>query len=192
MRLVRALSTLVLLPLLLFTGCSPMKPEDFAGTEPRFVVEDYFQGQTRAWGIFQDRFGKVRRQFVVDIDGAWDGRTLTLTEDFKYSDGETERRVWRIVRTGENAYEGRADDVEGVATGASFGQALYWAYTLRLKVGGDSWRVQFDDWMFLQPDGKLINRATVSKFGITIGEVLIFFSKEKSAAAQPERQRSAA
>lgn len=169
-----------------------MKPEDFAGTEPRLRIEDYFQGRTRAWGIFQDRFGTVRRQFVVDIDGAWDGRTLTLTEDFRYSDGETERRIWRIRPTGTNTYEGEADDVDGTAVGAAYGQALNWAYTLRLRVGDDRWRVQFDDWMFLQPDGKLINRATVSKFGITIGEVLIFFSKE-TAAAQPEvPQRSAA
>lgn len=165
-----------------------MKPEDFAGTEPRLVLEDYFQGRTRAWGIFQDRFGTVRRQFVVDIDGTWDGETLTLAEDFRYSDGERDRRVWRIRRTGEHGYEGTADDVEGVAVGAAYGQALNWAYTLRLRVGDDTWRVRFDDWMFLQPDGKLINRATVSKFGIAIGEVLIFFSKDRTAAALPEEQ----
>ena len=169
-----------------------MKPEDFAGSEPRFVVEEYFAGQTRAWGIFQDRFGTVRRQFVVDIDGAWDGETLTLTEDFRYADGEADRRVWKIRRTGEHAYEGRADDVEGVAVGAAYGQALNWTYTLRLRVGEDTWRVRFDDWMFLQPDGKLINRATVSKFGITVGEVLIFFSKERPTAARTEEHRRSA
>ncbi|BBK41571.1 hypothetical protein STVA_15910 [Allostella vacuolata] len=165
-----------------------MKPEDFAGQEPRFVLEEYFQGQTRAWGIFQDRFGTVRRQFAVDVDGVWDGSQLTLTEDFRYADGERERRVWRITRTGAHGYEGVADDVEGVAVGTAYGPALNWAYTLRLKVGEDRWRVRFDDWMFLQPDGKLINRATVSKFGITIGEVLIFFSKEPASRHRSETQ----
>lgn len=186
----RALLTLLITFLL--AGCSPMKPEDFAGSEPRLAVEEYFQGRTRAWGMFQDRFGTVRRQFTVDIDGAWDGTTLTLTEDFSYSDGEKERRVWRIVRKGEHEYEGTAADVEGVATGVAYGQALNWAYTLRLKVGGDTWRVRFDDWMFLMPDDKMINRATVSKFGIAIGEVTIFFSKDRGAARLSAPRRSAA
>lgn len=52
------LPAFVLLPFLLLAGCSPMKPEDFAGQEPRFVLEEYFQGQTRAWG--SSRTGSAR------------------------------------------------------------------------------------------------------------------------------------
>jgi len=96
------------------SGCSTMKPEDFAGREPALVIEDYFAGRTKAWGIFQDRFGQLRRQFEVEIQGDWDGKTLTLVEDFLYDDGETEQRVWRITKRGEHAYEGRADGVIGV------------------------------------------------------------------------------
>ena len=67
-------------------GCSSMKPEDFAGKEPKLVLEDYFLGQTKAWGIFEDRFGRLRRSFVVDITGTWDEekQLLTLKEDFVY------------------------------------------------------------------------------------------------------------
>jgi hypothetical protein len=32
--------------------------------------------------------------------------------------------------------------------------------------------------MFLQPDGILINRAVMSKFGIRVGEVLIAFQQQ--------------
>jgi hypothetical protein len=35
--------------------------------------------------------------------------------------------------------------------------------------------------MYLQPDGVLINRATVSKFGFKVGEVTLFFSKGAKA-----------
>lgn len=171
---------LVLFPLLL-TGCSGMKPEDFADREPRLKIEDYFAGKTRAWGIFQDRFGKLRRQFVVDIDGTWDGETLTLVEDFVYDDGETEQRIWKVRKTGEHSYEGRADGVIGVAKGVSYGNALNWRYKFALKVGDSTWDVAFDDWMFLQRDGIVINRASVTKFGFELGQLTITFQKEETA-----------
>jgi hypothetical protein len=166
-----------------------MKLADFAEQQPELLLENYFAGQTRAWGIFEDRFGNLRRQFTVDIDGTWNGEELVLDERFSYSDGETDRRVWRIRKRGDRGYEGRADDVVGTAVGEARGNALNWRYTMDLKVGDGSWRVTFDDWMFLQPDGVLINRARVSKWGITVGEATIFFVKDeaqdfKRAAAQ--------
>ena len=160
-----------------------MKVEDFAGNEPKLVLEDYFLGKSKAWGIFQDRFGNLRRQFVVDIDGAWDGQTLTLVEDFRYDDGETERRVWRIEKIGEHGYRGVADGVIGEAKGEAYGNALNWKYDFALKVGDGTWNVSFDDWLFLQSDGILINRATVSKFGVTLGEVTLAFRKLPAASA---------
>ncbi len=162
----------------LLAGCSDMKIEQFAGSQPRFLLEDYFVGKTRAWGVFVDRFGNLRRQFTVDIDGRWDGRELTLVEDFVYADGETDQRIWRIRKTGDSTYEGSAGDVIGVAQGDIAGNALNWSYDMNLKVGDGTWKVRFNDWMWLQPDNVVFNRATVSRFGIRIGEVTIFFRRE--------------
>lgn len=175
-----------LVALLVVSGCSSMTPVDFKDTEPKLVIEDYFLGETQAWGLFEDRFGTIRRQFTVDIDGTWDGEELVLDERFRYSDGETERRVWRIRRTGEHSYEGSADDVVGVARGEAYGNALNWRYDMNLKVGDDTWRVHFDDWMFLQPSGVLLNRARVTKFGIEIGEVTLAFMKPEAPAQQSD------
>ena len=75
-----------------------MKPSDFSKAEPLLRIEDYFVGQTRAWGIFEDRFGNLRRQFDVDIQGSWDGEALVLDERFRYRDGETDRRIWTIKK----------------------------------------------------------------------------------------------
>ena len=168
------------------SGCSNMKPEDFAGREPTLLIEDYFDGRTKAWGIFQDRFGRLRRQFEVDIQGTWDGETLTLVEDFLYDDGETEQRIWRITKQGEHAYEGQADGVIGVAKGLGYGNALNWTYLFALKVGDDTWNVTFDDWLFLQSDGVLINRAEVTKFGFELGTVTLVFRR----VAEPYTQAS--
>jgi hypothetical protein len=178
---------LLCLALVGLMGCSTMKPEDFANTGPRFVLEDYFAGTTKAWGLFQDRFGTVRRQFYVDIEGTWDGSQLTLVEDFVYDDGETEQRIWKIRKIDEHTYEGTAGDVIGTASGRRFGNALNWKYDFNLKVGEDRWKVHFDDWMFLQPGGVLINRATVTKWGVELGEVTLFFRR----AAQQSRTEAA-
>ncbi len=161
-----------------------MKPEDFKDRQPTFLPEEYFEGTTQAWGIFEDRFGDVRRQFSVDIVGTWDGALLTLVEDFVYDDGETERRVWKIRKTGENSYEGEADGVVGIAKGVQFGSAMNWQYDFDLKIGDSVWRVHFDDWMLLQSDEVMLNRATVTKFGFTLGTATIAFRKVPDSAAQ--------
>ena len=163
---------------LILTGCTKMKVENFRGNEPVLILEDYFVGTTRAYGLFEDRFGTVRRQFTVDIEGEMIDGNLRLVEDFLYDDGEVEQRIWTLTRTGDNTYEGHAPGVVGIASGEIAGNAFNWRYTIDLKMGDSSWRVDFDDWMFLQPDGVLINRARVRKWGITIAEATIFFVKD--------------
>jgi hypothetical protein len=50
-------------------------------------------------------------------------------------------------------------------------------YDLDLAIGDNVWQVHFDDWMLLQDDGVMINRAAVSKLGFTLGEVTVLFRK---------------
>ena len=50
-----------------------MKPEDFKDQKPRLIIEEYLSGNVKAWGILQNRSGKVTRQFSADLDGKWDG-----------------------------------------------------------------------------------------------------------------------
>ena len=169
-----------------------MKVTDFKDSPTKLVLEEYFQGKTYAAGLFQDRFGTVRRQFTVEIDGNFDDGVLTLVEDFVYDDGETEQRIWVLNKLDGNRYEGSADGVVGRASGEASGNAFNWKYTFDLKVGDSTWRVDFDDWMFLQPGGVLINKALISKWGITIGEVTLSFSKPALAsAAANDDQRTA-
>lgn len=161
----------------LLAGCSTMRPEDFAGTGPEFLVEDYFLGQTRAWGIVQDRSGKPIRYFTVDIKGGWENDEFVLHEDFVFKDGERSRRIWRIRKLDDHTYEGRADDVVGTATGSRYGNALNWQYDLLINVQSRQIKVHFNDWMFLHEDNVLVNRATMSKFGFRVGEITLFFQR---------------
>ena len=161
----------------LLAGCTTMQPEDFAGTGPELRIEEYFLGKTRAWGIVQDRGGNPIRYFTVDIRGGWEGEEFVLHENFVFRDGERSQRIWRIRKLDEHTYEGRAGDVVGTATGRRFGNALNWRYDLEIAVQSRQVQVHFNDWMFLHEDGVLVNRATMSKFGIRVGEVILFFQR---------------
>lgn len=163
-----------------------MRIEEFSGRERSFDPLDYFTGRSRAWGLFEDRFGRLRREFSVSILGVRlaAGR-LRLEEDFVYSDGETQRRVWEIQRTAAGRFVGTAGDVVGVANGRSAGNALHWRYAMALKINGSVWHVDFDDWMFLQSDDVLLSRARVTKWGIALGEVTLSFLREAPAAIAP-------
>ncbi len=173
--LVRCLSLAALLALL--AGCASVQVSDYAQEKPKFDLQQYFNGRVMAHGIVQDRSGKVIRRMTVDMKCTWVGDTGTLDEDFTYSDGKKERRVWIIKKQGDR-YIGTAADVVGEAAGVAAGNALNWKYVLALPVDDKVYNVDFDDWMWQLDDKVMINRAEFSKFGFKLGEVLITFYKQ--------------
>lgn len=173
----RTFAGIAILTLGLLQGCASVKIQDFANERPQLDLRTYFNGPIEAWGIFQDRSGKVVKRFKVDIDAKWDGDTGTLDERFVYSDGTTQRRVWTIRRESAERYVGTADDVVGVAIGEAMGNALRWRYVMALPVDGKVYNVDFDDWMFLVDERVMLNRSAMSKFGFQLGEVTLSFTK---------------
>jgi hypothetical protein len=162
----------------LLAACASPTPADYAAEKPLLDLKTYFNGPLEAHGIFTDRSGKVVRRFTVQMTGTWTGNQGVLDERFTYSDGKTERRVWRLTDEGGGRWSGRADDVVGTATGVAAGNALNWRYTLRLPVDGSVYEVQFDDWMYLMDERVMLNKAAMSKFGIFLGEVTLAFYKK--------------
>jgi hypothetical protein len=167
----------LLLSLAALAGCAGPQVQDYAAETPRLDLRTYFNGDLIAHGLFTDRSGAVKRRFTVRMKAHWQGDEGVLEEDFLYSDGQTERRVWHLTRLPDGRYSGRAADVIGSADGESAGNALRWRYTLNLPVDGRSYEVQFDDWMFLMDEGTLLNRAVMSKFGWRLGDVTLAFRK---------------
>jgi len=176
----------VVLMLLITAGCSDNSLSEMKDSKPMLTLEEFFAGQTVAYGIFEDRFGKLRRQFRVNITGKVDGDKLILDEDFLYDDGERANRIWTITNLGKDAegriqYRGEADDIVGVASGAVSGNALNWSYIIDLETSGSTLRVRFNDWIYQQDEHVAINRAYVKKFGIEIGSVTLVFLRGKAA-----------
>jgi hypothetical protein len=161
----------------LLTACAGPQVSDYAGEKPTLDLARYFSGTIDAYGVFTDRSGRVVKRFTVVMDCRWDGNQGVLDERFTYSDGSTERRVWRLTRHADGRYTGTADDVVGEATGQVAGNAFRWGYTLRLPVNGKTYDVQFDDWMYLMDERVMLNKAVMSKFGFRLGEVTLSFVK---------------
>lgn len=168
----------------LVLGCASPTPADYAAEKPVLDLKTYFNGELVAHGIFTDRSGQVARRFTVLMTGTWEGGKGTLDERFTYSDGKTERRVWKLTDEGNGRWTGRADDVVGVAQGQSAGNALNWRYTLALPVDGKVYEVQFDDWMYLMDERVMLNKAVMSKFGFKLGEVTLSFYKPATQEAK--------
>ncbi len=162
----------------LITGCAAPGVEAYRDQRPVLDLRQYFDGEIEAQGMFQNRSGEVVRRFTVAIKGSWQGNVGTLEEDFFYSDGTTDRRVWTITRIDEHNYIGTADDVIGEATGKAYGNALRWRYVLALDVDGKTYKVDFDDWMYLIDEKIMLNRSEMRKFGFRLGEVTLAFKKK--------------
>lgn len=170
---------LTLLMLILQVSCSSVSIDDYKDEKPQLILEDYLNGTFDAYGIFINRSGQVTRRMHVVMKASWTGDTGILDEDFIWSDGEKQKRIWHLKKISPSAYEGRAEDVVGVAKGEVAGNAFHWEYTLAVNVDGSIYNFAFDDWMYLMNDQILINRAKMSKFGFKVGEINIVFIKRK-------------
>jgi len=168
-----------LLSLVLLAGCSSVDPQVYRKEQPALDLARYFAGTLEGHGMVLDRGGEVQRRFVVLIRATWNGDVGTLDEDFTWSDGKKERRVWTLRRSAADVsrWIGTAPDVIGEAQGVVAGNALNWRYTLDLATDSGRYKVAFDDWMFLIDDRVMLNRAVMSFFGVRVGEVLISFRK---------------
>ena len=162
---------------LVLAGCAGPQIADYAAQRPAFDFKQYFNGRLVAHGLVSDRSGVVLRRFVVTMRCAWVGDSGTLDEQFVYDDGELQQRVWRVRVQADGTFIGTAADVVGQATGAASGSAFRWNYTLKVPARGSVYELQFDDWLHLIDERTLINKATMSKFGVRVGEVLLSFTK---------------
>lgn len=167
----------MVLGMLMFSACSTPEVARYAQEQPALQMQQYFNGTVDAWGMFQNRNGEVLKRFNVVIQCSWQGDVGTLDEDFSYSDGTKQKRVWTLKKQANGHYIGTADDVVGEALGIVSGNALNWKYVLALPVDGKVYNVNFDDWMILMDDKVMLNRAVMSKFGFKLGEVTLSFRK---------------
>lgn len=182
----KAVTRFLLLLALVFSvaSCGNVDVVDYANQQPALSLERYFSKPVKAWGMFQKRSGEVAKRFEVDIVSRREGNNLILDERFLYSDGTRQRRIWTLTPEGEGRWSGRAADVVGVAKGEIAGNAFHWRYRLLLPVGDSTYEMSMDDWMYLIDENTLINRTSMSKFGVEVGQITVFFQRQGAQQSQ--------
>lgn len=162
---------------LLLVSCSAPNVEHYNNTSPEFDFKTFFSGNLKAYGVVQDYKGELTRKLVVDMHASWEGNQGVIGEDFIYDDGETQKRIWKVTLNDDKSLTGTADDVLGTAKGKSDGSVFHWNYAVELPYDGSTLTVNFDDWMYLVTQTRLINRTSIVKFGIEVGEVTLVIEK---------------
>lgn len=163
-----------------------------AATPGLFELTSFLAGHTRAWGIFEDRFGRVRRRLAVEMHGRWQDDVFVLNERFVYDGTETEFRTWRVTDDGDGHFRGTCDDCVGEARGTCGPDSVRMSYRFRLKLESREIVVHFDDRLHRVGETMAVNRAIMSKWGVRLGELSLFFERLVDDGAREQADQVAA
>lgn len=145
------------------------------------LLPDFFEGRSSAWGMFEDVFGNTKRTFTVDIEGKWENEVFVLDEEFLFSDGVSDRRIWRLRYREDGSFSAECPDTVAPAEGERVHDGCVLAYRFRLVVGDRTIVVKFNDTFKLIDKNTMLNRAKVSKWGLPIGQVFVAFRRGQRA-----------
>lgn len=160
---------------LLSSGCNTI--EHYNGKKPKMDFKNFFKGKVKGTGVIFDYMGRQIRSFKVIIDGTVDDNKLTMDEEFDFDDGEKQYRVWKVQFAKNNDFTATAGDVIGDATGRQRGNAVNLKYTLNIPYKDSSINLKMDDFMYMVTEKTILNRTKMKKFGVKVGEVIIFMEK---------------
>lgn len=150
----------------------PSAPQTSAG---QITLVEAFNGRTVGRGIFSVPLAGVDRGFDAVLNGSLrrvNGvEVFTVVEDFIFDDGEVDRLTWVFTRTGSDSWTGVREDTVGTAEVIESADGVRLTYVADVRSRGDVTRLGFADIIYLGADGRVINDAVVTKFGLPIGTV---------------------
>jgi len=153
-------------------GFLAQRPGDYASLSPAFDMPTYLNGKMDCDGAIYGPTGRVAARFNGRFEVLWDGPTGTMTEHFTYDSGTVQHRQWTLVLGEDGRFTATAPDVLGTGQGQIAGSALRLVYRLKLPEGGGGHVVNVTDWMYITPDGNIVNRSQFRKFGLVVGELV--------------------
>ena len=183
--LIVAGGALVLLAMVLkqrFIGFPAQSPRDYEGTgKTAFDLRNHLSGPLLCEGVIYGPTGRVTSRFVGDFDVRWDGNTGVMSETFSYDNGDVQRREWRLTLGNNGRIRAKADDVVGEGMGQQCGPAVQLKYRIRLPKDAGGHVLDTIDWMYLAPNGTIVNRSQFRKFGIKVAELVATMRKKEPA-----------
>jgi hypothetical protein len=163
-----------------FASFMAQVPDDYSDG-PMFNMREVFNGPIECEGVIYGPTGRVTSRFEADFIASWDGNIGTVREEFRYDSGNVQHREWKFTLGNDGSIKAEAPDLVGVGTGQQHGSAVQLNYNIKLtdEVGGHVLAV--NDWMYMTPNGNVMNRSQFRKFGIKVAE-LVATMRPKNAA----------
>jgi len=162
------------------------KPQDYAAAPgPVFDIRERLNGPIICEGVIFGPAGRVTSRFVADFEAGWQGDIGTMTEHFHYDSGSTQNRKWTLTLGKDGAIRAEADDLVGTGTGWQAGNAVVLNYRIRLPAESGGHVLSVTDWMYLTPNGSIINRSQFRKFGIKVAEIVATMRPRAAEAVIP-------
>lgn len=153
-------------------GFCAQRPHDYEDDNPAFDVRTHLNGPILCEGVIYGPLGRVSSRFVADFNASWEGNKGTMKERFVYDDGSVQDRVWHLTVGNDGAIRAEAPDVVGAGVGRQSGPTVLLRYKIRLPAESGGHVLDTVDWMYLTPNGTIMNRSQFRKFGIKVAELV--------------------
>lgn len=163
----------------LISGCGSKSIDYYESRKEKIDMREFFNGEIEGWGALFDIWGNQTRSFYVHINGSWDGNKGVLDEKFDFDDGEKQTRKWDVYFENESVFKAKALDIIGDATGIQKGNAVNLNYILEVPYKNSTINLSMDDWMYKIQDNAVVNKTSMKKFGIKVGELVLIMKKKK-------------
>lgn len=155
-----------------FWDFAAQKPEDYEDENPAFDIRKHLNGPILCEGVIYGPLGRVSSRFVADFDATWEGNTGVMKERFVYDDGSVQDREWHLTLGNDGVIKAQAPDVVGDGDGKQSGSTVLLRYKIKLPDASGGHVLDTVDWMYLTPNGTIMNRSQFRKFGIKVAELV--------------------
>lgn len=155
-----------------YASFSAQTPDDYDEGFPAFDLKEHLKGEMICDGIIYGPLGRVTSTFSADFTITWDGDTGVMAEHFRYNEGSTQDREWTITLGADGTFKLAAPDVPKGGIGVLCGPAVRMEYAIQVPEESGGHILQTVDWMYLTPDGTIVNRSQLRKFGFKVAELI--------------------
>ena len=161
-----------------FADFLAQRPDDYdQAATPAFDLRTHLNGKLLCEGVIYGPLGRVSTTFVGEFNCHWDGNKGHMAEVFSYDDGTQQHRAWDLLLASDGAIKATASDVIGPGHGVQRGNAVQLKYRFRLPEQSGGHVMDVVDWMYLAPNGSIVNRSQFRKFGIKMAELVATMRK---------------
>lgn len=157
------------------------RPEDYTEGQQQFDLRTHLNGPIICEGVIYGPLGRVTSRFVGEFEAHWNGNVGVMTEHFRYDSGSTQDRVWHLRLGNDGCIQATAPDVIGMGTGMQVGSAVQLQYRIQLPEDSGGHVLDTTDWMYLAPNGTIVNRSQFRKFGFQVAELVATMRPKEGA-----------